>query len=182
MHLITANRLGNGVAVWLDAGQRWTEDIESAAAADEATLAASLEAARLSERDNVIVGAREIAAEVADGKLVPVERRERLRGRGPSVRPDLADKRADGRWDNPPFPEPPSATSRSPYAGIYRYDEYDRQYLRDRAEQFREQVKRRLSGELTEDEFKPLRLMNGVYLQLADPRLLPPRHRRNDRS
>ena len=37
---------------------------------------------------------------------------------------------------------------------------------RDRVEQFRYQVERRLSGELTEDEFKPLRLMNGLYLQL----------------
>ncbi|KWV58477.1 nitrite reductase [Rhizobium altiplani] len=166
VHLITANRLGDGVAVWLDAGQCWTEDIENAAAAEEATLAASLEAARSSERDNVVVGVREIAAELIDGESVPVEQRERLRGRGPSVRPDLAGKRPGGRWDNPPFPEPPSATSTSPYAGIYRYDEYDRQFLRNRAEQFREQVKRRLSGELTEEEFKPLRLMNGVYLQL----------------
>ncbi len=51
-------------------------------------------------------------------------------------------------------------------AGIYKYDEYDRQFLRDRVEEFRGQVARRLAGELTEDEFKPLRLMNGLYLQL----------------
>jgi sulfite reductase (NADPH) hemoprotein beta-component len=51
-------------------------------------------------------------------------------------------------------------------AGIYQYDEYDRQFLRDRVEEFRGQVARRLAGALTEDEFKPLRLMNGLYLQL----------------
>ncbi len=49
---------------------------------------------------------------------------------------------------------------------MYRYDEFDAQLVRERAEQFRGQVARRLSGALTEDEFKPLRLMNGLYLQL----------------
>ncbi len=49
---------------------------------------------------------------------------------------------------------------------MYVYDEFDRTFIAERAAQFRDQVARRLSGELTEDEFKPLRLMNGVYLQL----------------
>ncbi|MDE1173843.1 MAG: nitrite/sulfite reductase [Parvibaculaceae bacterium] len=49
---------------------------------------------------------------------------------------------------------------------MYRYDEFDHQLVRERVKQFRGQVARRLSGEITEDEFKPLRLMNGVYLQL----------------
>ena len=54
----------------------------------------------------------------------------------------------------------------SPNARIYRYDAIDREFVRDRASQFRDQVARRLSGALSEDEFKPLRLMNGLYLQL----------------
>ncbi len=49
---------------------------------------------------------------------------------------------------------------------MYTYNEFDRTFIAERAAQFRDQVARRLSGELTEDEFKPLRLMNGVYLQL----------------
>jgi sulfite reductase (NADPH) hemoprotein beta-component len=49
---------------------------------------------------------------------------------------------------------------------MYRYDEFDRRFVAERVEQFRDQVSRRLSGELTEDQFKPIRLMNGVYLQL----------------
>ena len=49
---------------------------------------------------------------------------------------------------------------------MYRYDEFDHRLVAERVEQFRDQVRRRLAGELTEDEFKPLRLMNGVYLQL----------------
>ena len=49
---------------------------------------------------------------------------------------------------------------------MYRYDEFDAGLVRERVEEFRDQVARRASGALTEDEFKPLRLMNGVYLQL----------------
>lgn len=49
---------------------------------------------------------------------------------------------------------------------LYQYDEYDRVAVRDRAAEFRDQVSRRLSGALTEPEFQPLRLMNGLYLQL----------------
>ena len=49
---------------------------------------------------------------------------------------------------------------------MYRYDEFDHTFVAQRAGQFRDQVARRLSGELTEDEFRPLRLMNGLYLQL----------------
>lgn len=54
----------------------------------------------------------------------------------------------------------------SAQTGIYHYDALDREYLEHRAEEFREQVQRRLAGGLSEDEFKPLRLMNGLYLQL----------------
>lgn len=49
---------------------------------------------------------------------------------------------------------------------MYRYDEFDHKIVTDRVNQFRGQVNRRVSGELSEDAFKPLRLMNGVYLQL----------------
>src|SRR5919198_3808733 len=49
---------------------------------------------------------------------------------------------------------------------MYIYDEFDRTLVDERVHEFRDQVARRLSGELTEEEFKPLRLMNGVYLQL----------------
>jgi sulfite reductase (NADPH) hemoprotein beta-component len=49
---------------------------------------------------------------------------------------------------------------------MYIYDEFDRTLVAERVAEFRGQVARRVSGELTEEEFKPLRLMNGVYLQL----------------
>jgi len=49
---------------------------------------------------------------------------------------------------------------------MYRYDEFDRKFVNDRVAEFRGQVVRRMSGELSEEEFRPLRLMNGLYLQL----------------
>ena len=49
---------------------------------------------------------------------------------------------------------------------MYRYDEFDHEFVNARTAQFRSQVERRIAGSLTEDQFKPLRLMNGLYLQL----------------
>src|SRR5258706_1578029 len=60
---------------------------------------------------------------------------------------------------------PPHRRSRSGF-DMYVYDEFDRTLVAERVAEFRDQVVRRISGELTEEEFKPLRLMNGVYLQL----------------
>ena len=49
---------------------------------------------------------------------------------------------------------------------MYKYDQYDQSLVDARVDEFRDQVQRRLAGQLTEDQFKPLRLMNGLYLQL----------------
>ncbi|SMX34708.1 nitrite/sulfite reductase [Actibacterium lipolyticum] len=49
---------------------------------------------------------------------------------------------------------------------MYKYSDFDEKFVRERVAQFRGQVERRIDGSLTEDEFKPLRLMNGLYLQL----------------
>ncbi len=49
---------------------------------------------------------------------------------------------------------------------MYRYDEFDHGFVAERSRQFRDQVERRLTGALTEEQFKPLRLQNGLYLQL----------------
>src|SRR3569832_1737323 len=70
-------------------------------------------------------------------------------------------------------PIPPCARCRGPCRArrnrkttMYRYDEFDARVVAERVEQFRGQVERRLAGELNEDQFKPLRLRNGLYLQL----------------
>ena len=49
---------------------------------------------------------------------------------------------------------------------MYRYDQYDQAMVDTRVAEFRDQTRRRIEGHLTEDQFKPLRLMNGLYLQL----------------
>jgi sulfite reductase (NADPH) hemoprotein beta-component len=49
---------------------------------------------------------------------------------------------------------------------MYQYDSYDHAFVADRVKQYRGQVERRLAGDLTEEQFRPLRLMNGLYLQL----------------
>jgi len=49
---------------------------------------------------------------------------------------------------------------------MYRYDEFDHALVQDRVTQFRRQVERRMKGEISEEQFRPLRLMNGLYLQL----------------
>src|SRR6202012_1177249 len=49
---------------------------------------------------------------------------------------------------------------------MYRYDEFDAAFVAQRVNQFRDQVERRVTGELTEEQFRPHRLMNGLYLQL----------------
>ena len=49
---------------------------------------------------------------------------------------------------------------------MYKYDTYDQAMVDARVEEFRDQVRRRIEGHITEDQFKPLRLMNGLYLQL----------------
>src|SRR6185503_17687678 len=62
----------------------------------------------------------------------------------------------------------PAATSASTSDRtiMYRYDEFDAAFVKERTAQFRDQVHRRLAGEINEDQFRPLRLMNGLYLQL----------------
>jgi sulfite reductase (NADPH) hemoprotein beta-component len=62
--------------------------------------------------------------------------------------------------------DPQAAARPNAPTTTYRYDEFDAAFVRERVEEFRAQVKRRLEGSLTEDEFRPFRLMNGLYLQL----------------
>ena len=54
---------------------------------------------------------------------------------------------------------------------MYRYDPYDQRLVDQRVAQFRDQTRRFLAGELTEDEFRPLRLQNGLYIQKHAPML-----------
>ena len=54
---------------------------------------------------------------------------------------------------------------------MYQYTDFDRQFVRQRAAQYRDQLERHLAGQLGEDEFRPLRLQNGWYIQRYAPML-----------
>ena len=54
---------------------------------------------------------------------------------------------------------------------MYQYTDFDRQFIRNRAAQYRDQLERNLAGTLGDDEFKPLRLQNGWYVQRYAPML-----------
>ena len=79
-----------------------------------------------------------------EGRAEPGNLREHIRQAGPTIALPVPARELD----------------------MYLYDELDRTLVAERVAEFRDQVGRRLSGALTEEEFKPLRLMNGVYLQL----------------
>ena len=86
----------------------------------------------------------------------PCARRSAPQGR-PSGAISASRPRATRRFPaRPPFWRP----------NMYHYDDFDQAFVAARVEQFRDQVARRLSGELTEEQFRPHRLMNGLYLQL----------------
>src|SRR3984885_3582829 len=70
-------------------------------------------------------------------------------------------------WASRPMVRRPPSCSTPPWRSLmYRYDEFDAAFVSARVDQFRGQVARRVSGELTEEQFRPHRLMNGLYLQL----------------
>ncbi|WP_353189593.1 DUF2849 domain-containing protein [Pandoraea pnomenusa] len=164
-NLISANRLEDGLVVWLDKQHQWVDDLAQAHVFDEAALASAQDAAQAALAANRIVDPMPRPAQVGQAGPVPVDFREQLRSRGPSVRADLGKQAADAATQAT-LADAPALTVAPEHAGIYRYDPSEREFLKDRARDFGLQVARRLSGELREDDFKVYRLMNGLYLQL----------------
>ncbi|MCJ7995850.1 DUF2849 domain-containing protein [Rhizobium cremeum] len=84
--VLTANRLGDGIAVWLDANGQWTEKLQDAFVArhDEA-IAALEEAGRQSFASNIVLDVNVIDVEEKDGVLWPLRLRERIRAEGPTI-------------------------------------------------------------------------------------------------
>src|SRR3984957_11301836 len=155
--VITANRVGDGAVVYRRADGGWSTHLDDAAVATEHARARVLV-------DAAAADDRRAGGPSARGRLGRDAAQARPRRRcaaGKSARAYSAwrsDHRTAGdlrhlrRWH--------------PEAPMYVYDAFDRTLVTERVDEFRDQVARRLSGELTEEEFKPLRLMNGVYLQL----------------
>ncbi|MGO3983078.1 DUF2849 domain-containing protein [Pseudomonas sp. SAS7] len=164
-HLICANRLDDGAVVWLDAGHEWVETLQQAGTFDAQGLVTATLAAEAAVLANQVVAPKPCEARLVDGLPEPKSLREQLRSRGPSVRSDLG-KQAAGTSPQGGKGERPLLPVAAGQAGVYRYDPFEREFLKDRARQFEQQVARRLSGELDEEAFKVYRLMNGLYLQL----------------
>lgn len=84
--VLTANRLGDGIAVWLDASGQWSEHLQQALVARHAEAVASLEA--IGKRDfaeNRVVDVAVVDVGEVDGRLWPTRLRERIRAAGPSI-------------------------------------------------------------------------------------------------
>lgn len=95
--LITANRLRDGIAVFLTRSGEWSERIDDAALALEPQAASAFEArARQAEQANLVTGSYLIEAERLDGGIRATLTRERMRAVGPTVRLDLG-KQAEGK-------------------------------------------------------------------------------------
>ncbi len=144
--VVTANRLSDGAVVYRRVDGDWATALADATVTTSAAVAQELLAAAKSDRLRAVDPYVAPVKVAADGRVHPGN----LREFDPLRRPDHRTARHRLR-------------TRAP---MYLYDELDRTLVAERVGEFRDQVARRLSGELTEDEFKPLRLMNGVYLQL----------------
>ncbi|MCA3560967.1 MAG: DUF2849 domain-containing protein [Aestuariivirga sp.] len=95
--LVTANRLRDGIAVFLTRGGEWSEAIDEAVLAQEPQAAAALEArAREDEKKTIVTGSYLVDAERLDGRVRAAHIRERMRALGPTVRLDLG-KQAEGK-------------------------------------------------------------------------------------
>lgn len=164
--LFSANRLHDGIVVWLGQNNEWVQDLQSASLFNQENIAVARDAAQQASDHNFIVGVQELPATRENDIPVPCDYKERIRSKGPSVRPDLGKQSGNGENGNPAFSKTLQPRQANSKAGIYQYDDNEHAFLKNRARFFSEQVQRRLSGELTEDEFKTYRLMNGLYLQL----------------
>lgn len=84
--VLTANRLGDGIAVWLDANGRWTEKLQDAFVARHAEAVAAIEdAGRKAFASNVVLDVNLIEVEEKGGLLRPLRLRERIRAEGPTI-------------------------------------------------------------------------------------------------
>ena len=144
--VVTANRTWDGVVVYRTAAKSWSADLSEAAIVRNSDEAKALLAESVAD-DVGAIGPYIAPVQVGDG------RQDRARQSARTDPPHRRDHR-------------PAGSRLKAHSIMYAYDEIDRTLVDERVAEFRDQVERRLSGELTEDEFKPLRLQNGLYLQL----------------
>ncbi len=151
--VVTANRVGDGAVVYRRADGGWTTQLDDAAVATDAARARAADRGR--DRRRSARGRRLCRAGQACCRTAMCGRE--ICASSSALAGPTIDLPADAIGT-----QAPESSSRR----MYVYDDFDRTLVAERVAEFRDQVARRLSGELTEEEFKPLRLMNGVYLQL----------------
>ncbi|HMQ58447.1 MAG TPA: DUF2849 domain-containing protein [Rhizobiaceae bacterium] len=94
--VLTANRLTDGIAVWLGAGGAWVEHLDGAFIARHAEAVAALEeTARHAQAHNLVLDIAVVDIEERDGRPYPLRLRERIRAEGPTVRRDLGKQAQD---------------------------------------------------------------------------------------
>ena len=166
MKILTANRLTDGEAVWF--ASRWQlgrDASRNAEVASDKEAEARLQAiGDAAYANNEVVDVNLIDVDLVGGEIVPSRLRERIRAAGPTNRTDLGKQALP--VDAGGLTQQRKGRTRPERRKMYRYDEFDHDFVKARVAEFSDQVERRLAGEITEDQFKPLRLMNGVYLQL----------------
>lgn len=140
--VVSANCLLAGHVLYLNKNQEWVKTLASAYPFENLEEANAV-AAKATDPGRVI-GIELVGVALEGAQAVPRHYREAIRAKGPGAYV---------------FP-------RQRERLMYQYSEFDKAFLKERVAQYRDQVSRRLAGALTEEEFKPLRLMNGVYLQL----------------
>ena len=154
MNILTGNSLGEGLVVFQLPGGGWTLDINNAE-----VLETPEALAHATSRANTDAAANRVVEPYA----IEVTRQGARLVRSGCASRSVPRAR---RWDIPKTKPASSKTKRPEGYAMYRYDEFDHAFVKERVAQFRDQVARRLTGELDEEQFKPLRLQNGVYLQL----------------
>ena len=142
--VVTANALLEGDVVYLTADDRWTRTLhEAELLTDEAVARTGCCSGRGQTEDG--------------GRRLP----RRCEARRSAPNPPIS-----ARISAAPAPPTISTASKRSVTDVCYYTDFDAAFVAERNRQFRAQVERRIDGHLTEDEFKPLRLMNGLYLQL----------------
>ncbi|MDD9877871.1 MAG: DUF2849 domain-containing protein [Magnetovibrio sp.] len=106
-HVITANRLIDGLVVYLSASGGWVEAVsESLVAAAEAALEVALETGRAAEAGNHVVGVYEIEVDGSGPAMAPVSLRERIRAFGPTTHPEFGRTTESGHYQHSDGVEP----------------------------------------------------------------------------
>ncbi len=100
MKILTANRLTDGIAVWLAPDHSWAETIDAAKVARDKAGEENLErAGEIAAQKNQVVDVNLIDIEIVDGRIHPLRLRERIRAAGPTIRADLG-KQAQSKISN----------------------------------------------------------------------------------